>query len=59
VTPPVTAWQLTEGSVLAGRGRVLLVQREAAGRTVYVVTEQGGRLTFGAEDPVDVVQVHR
>lgn len=55
--PAVPAWHLTEGSVLPGPARVLLVDRDPVRRTVQVLTDAPGaaRTTHHADDPVDVV----
>lgn len=58
-TPTVRAWLLTEGSELPGEVNVILVDREPAGRTVQVVTDEPGatRVQYGADDPVDIVRL--
>jgi len=56
--PEVLAWLLTEGTELPGDVTVLAVHREAVERTVEVLTDgPGGRLSFGADDPVAVVRL--
>lgn len=51
----VPAWNLTEGDVLPDDRRVLAVSRNAAARTVDVLTDEPARVTLHADDPVPVV----
>ena len=59
VSPAVPAWLLTPGSELPGEVTVLDVRREAARRTVHVLTDTPGapRTTHSAEDLVDVIRL--